>query len=83
MKPFHIFEKYCDGRLILSLLGDLTFDSCPALLRRMLPVCSAEPAPQVEFDLAGVGHIDEAGHALMRSLEDKLRVRGGELRWAA
>lgn len=77
MAALRISERHQDGRAIFSLAGDLDFDNCPVLLLRLTLLTRSEPAPTVELDLADVEEVDAAGIALLRSLADQLRVRGG------
>lgn len=75
--PFEIDHAHVDGRLLLTLRGELDLATAPELEAAALPVI--RDGGHVVIDLRGLGFIDSSGVRVLIAGHAAARLSGGQV----
>ncbi|SRR6266481_4560015 len=80
--PLSIAVSTGEGGTVLTVNGNVTIDSSPALRDRLLAILQQEPLPQLTLDLTAAPYVDCSGLATLvealkfaRAVKTRLRLR--------
>jgi anti-sigma B factor antagonist len=82
VEPLSIAVSAGEGGTVLTVSGNVTIDSSPALRDRLLAILHQESLPVLTLDLTAVPYVDASGLATLvealkfaRSVKTRLRLR--------